>query len=123
MIPEPSVERLERIGKWLAINQEAIFNTEKLRGNYQQGETIKYTKKKGMPVYFAISLEKPREIVLNYVRPNVDSKIRLLGSNRSLKWEFREGKGLTITIDKATFEEVGDTEAWTFVIEGKEEYK
>ncbi|MDO5968773.1 alpha-L-fucosidase [Flavivirga aquimarina] len=121
LIPAPSVERLEHIGEWLSVNHEAIFSTERLAKNYKQGETIKYTKKKGESVYFAISIEKPEdEIIFNYVQPNADSEVKLLGSNVPLKWQFVEGKGLTVEVPKAVLEEVGETEAWTFMIEGKE---
>ncbi|WP_303300846.1 alpha-L-fucosidase [Flavivirga jejuensis] len=121
IIPEPSVERLETIGKWLSVNNEAIFKTEKLIGNYQQGETIKYTKKKGQSVYFAISLVQPnKEITFKHLQPEPNSKVMLLGYDEPLEWEFIEGKGLTIKISKTVLEEVGKTEAWTFKINGKE---
>lgn len=45
LIPEPSIERLKGIGKWLSVNGDAIFKTVKLKGNYKKGKSIRYTKK------------------------------------------------------------------------------
>ncbi|MEP3384104.1 MAG: alpha-L-fucosidase [Flavobacteriaceae bacterium] len=121
IIPQPSVDRLKGVGKWLSVNGEAIFDTEKLASTYKQGESIRYTKKKSEPIYYAISLEKPKnEIVLHSIEPNSDSKIHLLGSNEPLKWKFSDDSKLTIQISQKALSDVGKTEAWTFVIEGKE---
>lgn len=120
-IPQPSLDRLDKIGKWVKVNSEAIFNTEKLLGNYQQGEFIKYTKKKGQSVYYAISLVQPKEVItFNSLLPEPNSKIMLLGSEEPLVWEFTKDKGLTIKVPKAVLDQIGETEAWTFMIQGKE---
>lgn len=121
IIPEPSVDRLKSIGKWLSVNNEAIFGTEKLKAHYKQGESIRFTKKKSEPVYYAISLEKPgKELVLQYIEPSSGSKIHLLGSSEPLTWKFTDASKLAIQVSSEALAEVGDTEAWTFVIEGKE---
>ncbi|MDO5968774.1 alpha-L-fucosidase [Flavivirga aquimarina] len=120
-IPQPSLDRLDKIGKWVKVNSEAIFNTEKLLGNYQQGESIKYTKKKGQSVYYGISLVQPKEtITFNSLLPDPNSKIMLLGYDEPLEWEFTEGKGVTIKVPNTVLDQVGKTEAWTFKIQGKE---
>ena len=61
LIPGPSVERLEKIGSWLSINGEAIYDTEKLMHNFKQGEDIRYTKKRRKNIYYGISLIKPKK--------------------------------------------------------------
>lgn len=121
VIPAPSLERLERMGKWVAVNGASIYKTEKLQSGYKQGEHIRYAKKKGESIYYATFLEQPKsEITLQRVTPNPDSKIHLLGASEALKWKFRKDMGLTIRVPQKTLSQVGDTEAWVFVIEGKE---
>ena len=46
LIPQSSVERLEKIGEWLEVNAEVIYETEKLKSIYKQGDKIRFTKKK-----------------------------------------------------------------------------
>ncbi len=118
-IPQPSVERLNEMGDWLAINGEAIYATEKLTNSYKEGEKIRYTKKKGEPVYYAIALEKPAgSIVFNNVKPDEGSSIYLLGSDQALEWSATDGGGITVNFPMSALE--NSNYAWVFKITGKE---
>ena len=120
IIPKPSVERLAKIGKWLAINGEAIYKTEKLNEYYMQGENIRYTKQKGKNIFYAISLQSPKnEITFKYVIPEKNSKIYMIGYDQSLDWKYTND-GLKINIPKLAYKTLGNTEAWVFKINGKE---
>jgi len=118
-IPLPSVERLEQMGKWLTTNGEAIYGTEKLANSYMEGDKIRYTKKKGEPVYYAMTLEKPAgSIVFNNVKPKEGSSIYLLGHEEPLEWIFSDDDGLKIQIPQ---DAISDLEyAWTFRVSGQE---
>ena len=119
-IPQPSIDRLKEIGKWLSVNNEAIYNTEKLE-HYKEGEDIRYTKSKGKNVFYAISLKQPETtIVFKNVKPNTDSEIHLLGTSTSLEWEFVENEGVTITVPQNLLNNLGETQAWVFKITGEE---
>ena len=122
LIPEPSVERLEETGSWLRTNGEAIYMTEKFEKNYSQGENIRFTKKKGENMVYAISLIKPETIFLiNNIIPNDGSEIYLLGHEESLEWDYDKNTGLKINIPVEILNTwKSDTYAWTFKITGKE---
>jgi alpha-L-fucosidase len=120
-IPQPSLDRLRRIGKWLDVNKEAIFTVESLGANYKQGDNIRYTKKKGFSIYYAFALERPTdEIIFEHVVPKEESKIYLLGASEPLVWEYKEETGLVIQLSEKIMKEVGETEAWVFKIDGEE---
>jgi len=121
LIPDASLERLAEMGKWIQVNEEAIYGTEKLVYHYKDGDQIRYTKKKGEPAIYAISLEKPKsELILHYVKPNENSEITLLGSNQSLKWIYSADKGLVISIPNAQINALDEKTAWVFKIKGEE---
>ena len=46
LIPESSIKRLEKMGRWLEVNGEAIYATQKLNKVFKQGENIRLLKKK-----------------------------------------------------------------------------
>lgn len=117
LIPRPSEKRLKKIGEWLDINGEAIYTTQKLEKNYKQGESIRFTKKKKKPYYYAIALEQPqKKFIINHIQPKENSSIVLLGHEGKLNWTFDKSKGLIIQIP----EEIPGEIAWTFKIEGIE---
>jgi alpha-L-fucosidase len=121
LIPEPSVERLAHIGEWLAVNGEAIYATEKLHNHYKQGDFIRFTKKKGMPVYYGICLQSPKkEVSFQYLKPKEDSKIFILGYEEPMEWTYSEKEGLKISVPDAALEIIGKTDAWVFKITGEE---
>ncbi|MDY7393984.1 alpha-L-fucosidase [Aureibaculum sp. 2210JD6-5] len=121
LIPEPSIERLSEIGRWLDRNGEAIYGTEKLKTNYKQGEDIRFTKKKDSNTYYGISLVSPKkEIVFTNLKPNDGSDIFMLGSDMPLKWTFTDGEGLKIDIPSKVLASINETNAWVFKITGNE---
>nr|WP_299071724.1 alpha-L-fucosidase [uncultured Allomuricauda sp.] len=119
-IPQPTLDRLDGVGKWVKVNGEAIFAVESLGTNYKEGENIRFTKKKGTSDYFAIALERPKnELVLKAIIPNEASEIYLLGAVEPLAWKYDEKSGLIIQISEKHIAQVGATDAWVFKIRGK----
>lgn len=121
IIPAASISRLAEIGKWLEVNKEAIYETEPLKEHFKENENIRYTKKKGNDLIYAVLLEKPEsEVVLKYVKPDKDSKIVILGNDKSLHWTYEPHVGLKINLPETDIAEPGEKYSWTFKINGKE---
>ena len=114
LIPGPSVERLASIGKWMKVNQEAIYETEIFEGGYKQGEDIRFTSKDDGATLYAISLKKPgKKLTLEGINPLEGSDIQLLGSNMKLTWSM-EGNDLVISHPEALSSDL--QHAWTYKI-------
>lgn len=121
LIPAPSVARLARVGAWLEVNGEAVYATQRLEHHYMQGDRIRYTRKKGEPVYYGITLEAPGESVnFRYLKPDEGSEVYLLGHDRPLEWSFSEEEGLTIELPEYLSGDTALAPAWTFKIRGSE---
>jgi alpha-L-fucosidase len=105
------------MGRWLDVNREAIYATQKLEKVFKQGEGISFTKKKNKSDYYVIAFEQPhKELVVHHIQPDSNSSVQLLGYEEPLKWTFDEDKGLIIQIPEGIPGEI----AWTFKIKGKE---
>jgi alpha-L-fucosidase len=98
LIPEASVDRLAEIGKWVRVNEEAVYKTQRY-ANYKEGEMVRYIQdKKGKYVY-AVSFEWPGETFnLKLVEPKAGSKITMLGYKGDLEWDYSQESGLSIQI-------------------------
>ncbi|MEO9511262.1 MAG: alpha-L-fucosidase [Flavobacteriaceae bacterium] len=121
IIPEPSVERLRKMGEWLKVNGEAIYETEKLEKNYKEGDNIRYIKKKGKNVFYVASFENTeKNIKFNYVKPAKDSEIMLLGYDQPIAYTFSDTDGLSIELPKDAKIALANSSAWVFKIVGEE---
>lgn len=121
VIPQPSVERLHTIGEWLETNGEAIYETQRLEKNYKQGDHIRYIKKKGEDIYYAVCFDHDRDVlVLDNVKPNEGSEIKLLGYAKPLKYAFSDTDGLSIELSSELKAAMADSSAWVFKIAGEE---
>ena len=118
-IPPPSVERLEAMGRWLDVNGEAIYETERLKSDYKQGEHIRYTRKKGEAVFYGIVLEAPQsKITLKNLKPAAGSAVYMLGYEQPLQWTYDDNQGLTINVPAGAGS--GTEHAWVFKVQGEE---
>ncbi len=120
MIPEPEVEILREIGRWLAINGEAIYGTrprkvfgegptEVVGGSFTDTRRPSFTSRdvrfttKGEVVY-AIVLGVPEgEVTIQSLGSNLRlydrpiARVRQLGSNESLRFQ-RDESGVRVTL-------------------------
>ncbi|RAV30360.1 alpha-L-fucosidase [Sinomicrobium soli] len=116
-IPEASVKSLDAIGAWIKVNGEAVYGTESPESGYQQGENIRFTRKRGTPFYYAVTFEKPGKTVrLEQLKPEEGSQVVLLGYETPLEWKYDEEKGLEITVPEEALNAIGDTQGWTFKV-------
>lgn len=129
-IPEPEQEMLREIGRWLAVNGEAIYGTrpwkvfgegptEIREGSFTDteraeftGQDIRFTIRGG--TLYAIALAWPgRELVIHTLANAQPRSVRLLGYSEPHEW-IASGGGLIISLP----EQKPGEHAFTFAIEG-----
>jgi alpha-L-fucosidase len=95
-IPAPSVERLADMGKWLALNGEAIYATKSLK-TYKEGEHLKFTTSADGKIIYAIATQKPgATLAIKSIDAARIKKITMPGIKKPLKWATVNGSA-TIT--------------------------
>lgn len=98
-LPEIQEKRLKDIGRWLKINGEGIYYTRAYSTPVE--ENIHYTRSKDNKTIYAISTEWPgRKLQLVSVKPAKHSEIYMLGVEKPLKWNHKNGI-TTITIPES----------------------
>ena len=113
---DEAYDRLEKIGAWININGEAIYDSKPIPP-FRDGK-ICLTQNKNDKTVYAIYLadedEKmpPRKIRLNSIQPALDAKLNLLGIKESLKFE-KIGKGCIIELPEMSLELLPCKYAWT----------
>lgn len=112
--------RLEKLGKWMAVNSEAIYNSRPIFP-YKEGKVC-LTKQKDGTVY-AIYLgseneqSPPSKIWVSSFAPDDDAKISMLGIEGTLEWE-KVGNGFLVTVPDSVQENPPCSYAWTLKISG-----
>ena len=116
-IPVIMQERLTDIGKWLNINGEAIYGTQKrtISSQKTENQTLYFTTKKDTT--YCLFNKWTSTIVIDLGSKENVRNIRLLGYKGAIKWEVKTGNKLEITIPKLTIDEIPCLYAWTLKIE------
>ncbi|MBN2281024.1 MAG: alpha-L-fucosidase [Candidatus Marinimicrobia bacterium] len=92
--------RLEEIGKWMAVNSEAVYGTRS--PEIYEEENIFFVKK-GADIYAFYLLDEeqkeiPLKIVIESYQPKTGSSIKLLGYDKQLSWQ-KNGEGMVIFLN------------------------
>ena len=101
--PEDAYNRLNDIGDWMKINDEAIYGTRAIAPFKE--DKICYTNKKNTNTVYAIYMadidEKtiPAKIFISSFSPKFGSEVNLLGYEKPLDWETI-GNGTLISVPK-----------------------
>ncbi len=126
-LPQAQVEGLKKLGDWMAINKPALYGTVPasfmMGGTYRsQAGSLRYLRKK--EYLYAIDLEKPTApLVIPGVKPLPGSDIKMLGSDKPLKWhqEYNDDEDEEEDIGNLVIEELPDPlpcdYAWSFKIQ------
>ncbi len=115
---DKAYERLSEIGRWMDVNGQGIYGT-RARERFREGETICFTRSKDQKRLYAFSLKWPGErLILNTVKIQKESEIRLLGYDAPLEWEHK-GEQLIIHIPRSLQNEENRPckHAWCFSID------
>ena len=124
VLPAVSVERLNEIGRWMAVNGEAIHGTRPL-APYRSGQVV-FTKKddRVFAAYLAVENEATLPEVVRFEGPSPApaSEIRLLGHDGTCAWRLA-GASTEITVPAAARQKPPCEHAWVFhfkpAVEGK----
>ena len=114
-LPEPAVQRMKEIGKWMKVNGDAIYGTRPVPP-YKIGHVC-LTRKSNTAYAIYIAEEgqttPPQQIQVSPVRGA--RSVRLLGSDASLEWKAADN-GLTVTIPQSIRQSLPCEHAWAFEI-------
>ncbi len=104
--------------KWMAINDEAIYNTQAL-APYKEGNICMTQKENGNAYFYYLAKEEettmPDRIVIKSHQPAKGSKVMLLGYDKPLSWE-ETGTGFTVKIPKKLQENPPSDYVWTLKV-------
>jgi alpha-L-fucosidase len=98
-IPAPQVDRLERIGAWLATNGEAIYGTRpwvRAEGTTTDGTPVRFTHGRDT-LYAHVLGPLGVEVRLPGVQPRDSAAVRVLGRPGALSWCV-EGGSLVVSV-------------------------
>ena len=102
-IPAVQLERLKILGKWMAQNGEAIYETRpwnRAEGETKEGIPVRFTSKGPYVYALLLGIPKSSSVTLKSVRPKKGSEIYLLGYNRPLAWT-QQGEEVQIDLPTA----------------------
>jgi alpha-L-fucosidase len=111
--------RLEEIGKWMAVNGEAIYYSKPI-APYSNGN-IYYTQSKDGQTIYAFYLSEtdkisiPAEINLKDIASPAGSTITILGTKTKLKWKTKDGQ-TTILIPSSVSSSINSEHVVVFKI-------
>ncbi|MDX2302747.1 MAG: alpha-L-fucosidase [Microscillaceae bacterium] len=92
IIPVPSQERLAEIGDWMKVNSEVIYATRGTK-NFKEGEKIRYIQSKDGKTQYVANFGWPgQQFECSGLQPKEGNKIFMLGYEKPLEWEAKEGK-------------------------------
>jgi alpha-L-fucosidase len=89
-------QRLEDIGRWMAINSEAIYSTRPF-SQFGQGDSIRFTQSKDGRTIYALLFNFPTSELVLHKLPKGKLKVNMLGYRKSLKYR-RSGDSLIISV-------------------------
>ena len=116
-LPQPALERMEQIGRWMQVNSEAIYGTRPAPP-YKVGQVC--LTRKGERLY-AICLAELGQTSLSaqiQVGPIKSAKsVRLLGSSAAVSWKVG-AEGLSIVVPESERQSPPCEHAWVFEIDG-----
>lgn len=95
LLLDEQIKKLEEIGNWLKINGEGIYETRAI-DNFKNNSTYFTASKDGKQIYAIQLLGKESQLTETVQwegkEPTKNSKMYILGQEKPLKWEVKDGK-------------------------------
>ncbi len=110
-------DMLEEFGEWMAINDEAIYNTKPI-APYKEDNVCMTQKQDGSVYFLYLASENenmPSEIVINSHQPHRTAEVELLGIDQKIKWK-RSGQGFKISLPQEVRASPPGKYVWTFKV-------
>jgi alpha-L-fucosidase len=114
---DDAYDRLKKIGDWMKVNSEAIYNTHPVEP-YKEGNVCFTQLKDGTTYAIYLADEKdeiPKKLSFTKFSPSADAKIELLGSKQKLNWRTSDN-GFEIEIPESIRKSPPSEYAFTFKI-------
>lgn len=90
--------RLQDIGEWMKINQQAIYTTRPYQV-FQEGENVRFCQSKDGKKQFIYLFEFPEQpLVLKRMPFQVSTKLHLMGDRENLKWTRTSEQSIQIEL-------------------------
>lgn len=118
-LPGMALQRMKEIGAWLKLNGEAIYGTRPI-APYKEGQVV-FTQKAGR--IYAIYLTRsdaetlPSKVVFSAIKPKPGSKVKLLGTRKSVAWETAADGTVTLRLPESVVQDPHNRYAVTFAFE------
>jgi len=100
-ISDIQLDRLQKLGEWLAINGEGLFESEpwtRPAATTSEGAEIRFTRKQESLYAFFLDRPKNSELVLPGVMARDGMRAKILGRNGSVHWKQR-GRDLALVAE------------------------
>jgi alpha-L-fucosidase len=113
---------LEEYGDWMDVNKSAIYNTKPIAPFKERNICMTQNKQGNVHLFYMAKEGEdtiPSEIIVNSITPKKGSKIKMLGSNRKLKWEKLES-GFKVIIPESLRNNLPCKYAWVLKIDAVE---
>jgi alpha-L-fucosidase len=113
---------LEEYSDWMDVNKSAIYNTKPIAPFKERNICMTQNKQGNVHLFYMAKEGEdtiPSEIIVNSITPKKGSKIKMLGSNRKLKWEKLES-GFKVLIPESLRENLPCKYAWVLKIDAVE---
>ena len=86
LFPDTSILRLQQIGDWFKVNNEAVYGLTTWK-YFSEGDGIRYASNKKGEVYVYVNGFPGNNLLLRKIKPKAGSTISLLGCSQKLTWK------------------------------------